>query len=73
MKITDNIELDEQSRRLIEKIQQLPEPFREWFCIAAVDPEPAYQAMMQKVTEESDREWLTRIRAIFAKSREAVS
>lgn len=69
MKITDNMELDEQSRQLIEKIHRLPEPLRKWFCIAAVDPEPEYQSMMQTVTKESERQWLIEIREIFANAR----
>ena len=73
MKITDNMELDEQSRQLIEKIHRLPELLRKWFCIAAVYPEPEYQSMMQTVTKESERQWLMEIRAEFAESREVVS
>ena len=73
MKATDNLELDEQSRQLIEEIYKLPELLRKWFYIAAVDPEPEYQAMMQTVTKESERQWLMKIRAIFDSAREAVS
>ena len=56
-----------------EHIAKLPQQLREWLYIAACDPEPEYQAMMQTVTEESEREWLVEIRAIFADAREAFS
>lgn len=65
--------MDEQCEQFIEKIHQLPEPLRQWFYIAACDPEPEYQAMMQTVTEESEMQWLIKIREIFAEAREAVS
>ena len=65
--------MDEQTRKLMEDIAKLPQQLREWFYIAACDPEPEYQAMMQTVTEESEMQWLIKIREIFAEAREAVS
>lgn len=62
---------DEQCKQLIEKVHRLPEPLKKWFYIAVCDPEPEYQAMMQTVTKESEREWLMKIRAIFDSVREA--
>lgn len=73
MNTTDNRKLDEQAMELMEDIEKLPQQLREWLYIAACDPEPEYQAMMQTVTEESEREWLVEIRAIFADAREAFS
>lgn len=64
-------ELDEQCERLIKKVNRLPEPLKKWFCIAAADLEPEYQAMMLTVTDESDREWLMKIRTAFTGGREA--
>lgn len=65
--------MDEQCEQFMEKVNRLPEPLKQWFCIAAADSEPEYQTMMQTVTEESHREWLMKIRAAFAGSREVVS
>ena len=50
MNTTDNRELDEQAMELMEDIAKLPQQLREWLYIAACDPEPEYQAMMQTVT-----------------------
>ena len=63
--------LDEQGRQLMEKIAKLPRQYREWLYIAACDPDPEYQAMIQTITKENVRQWLKEIREIFANARKA--
>ena len=63
--------MDEQYKQFMEKFNRLPEPLKKWFCIAACEPEPEYQAMMQTVTKESERQWLMKIREIFRDARES--
>lgn len=63
-------ELDERSKRLIEKFQRLPQQYKEWFVIAACEPEPAYQAMLQTITKENERQWVMKIREAWTGGRE---
>lgn len=62
--------MDEQTKQFLKWLIDLPEPYHMRFCIAACDPEPEYQNMMQTITKEGDRQWLMRIREIFADARE---
>lgn len=62
--------MNEQSQQFIEELHRLPEQLRKWFYIAACGTEQEYQATMQTVTKENDRQFLMKIRGIFIGTQE---
>lgn len=62
-------ELDEQCKLVIEKFHELPRRYQEWFCIAVFEPESEYQAMLQTIEKENERQWVMDIRKIHTGSR----
>ena len=62
-------ELDEQCKLVIEKFRELPRRYQEWFCIAFFEPESEYQAMLQTIEKENERQWAMDIRKIHTGSR----
>ena len=61
--------LDEQCRLIIEEFLKLPRQYQEWFYIAGFEPEPEYQAMLQTIENENERQWVMDIREVYADSR----
>lgn len=62
-------ELDEQCKKIIDKFQKLPRQYQEWFYIAACEQEPEYQAMLQTIEKENERQWVMDIREAYIGSR----
>ena len=61
--------LDEPCRLIIEKFLKLPRRYQEWFYIAGFEPEPEYQAMLQTIEKENERQWVMDIREAYTGSR----
>ena len=53
----------------IEKFQRLSPQYQEWFYIAACESDRKYEAMIQMVTKENERQWLKEIREVSAEAR----
>ena len=66
----DKDQIDEQIKTFIEKFQKLSPLYQEWFYIAACESDRKYEAMMQMVTKENERQWLKEIRETSAEARE---
>lgn len=62
-------ELNEQCKKVIDKFRKLPRRCQEWFYIAACEQEPEYQAMLQTIEKENERQWVMDIREAYIGSR----
>lgn len=62
-------ELNEQCKKVIDKFRKLPRRYQEWFYIAACEQEPEYQAMLQTIEKENERQWVMDIREAYIGSR----
>lgn len=66
----DKDQIDEQIKTFIEKFQKLSPLYQELFYIAACESDRKYEAMIQMVTKENERQWLKEIRETSAEARE---
>lgn len=66
----DKDQIDEQTKTFIEKFQKLSPLYQELFYIAACESDRKYEAMIQMVTKENERQWLKEIWETSAEARE---